>query len=149
MSESKLCGTWGLTSWVTLLDGAPRASFLGPRPKGMLIYTEEGYVSAILTAPDRPLVGPAGFVPGTKENKLAAAEGYVSYAGRYWVEEDKVHHRVIHSLYPDWIGQTLVRRMEWSDGDLILTTPEQVTAKGKVFLDRLHWARLPAPGNRT
>ena len=106
------------------------------------MYGSDGRMSAILMAPDRPLLGGPGFVPADPAAKLEAANGYVSYAGTFQVVDDQVQHTVTHSLYPDWIGQVLTREMQWQDGDLILTTPATQTRSGKTVFDEIRWRRL-------
>ena len=135
-----LIGAWRLDQWRLSIDGQWRAPYLGAGASGLLIYSADGWMSAILMAAGRPLLGSAGFVLGDEGRKLAAADGYVSYAGTFELDGADICHHVQLSLYPDWIGQTLRRRVSWDEsGRLTLTTPAVTTARGKVVVDEITW----------
>ena len=137
----ELVGSWSIHRWRLAVDGQWRPPYLGAGATGLLIYSAEGWMSAILMAPDRPLLGPEGFVPADSATKAAACDGYVSYAGHYELQGDEVCHHVRFSLYPDWIGQTLRRQVSWDHGRLTLTTPAVLTSTGKEIIDQLTWIK--------
>ena len=137
-----LIGAWRLDEWRLSVDGHWRDPYLGAGASGTLLYSADGWMSAILMAADRPKLGPAGFVLGDTSSKLAAADGYVSYAGTFELDGADICHHVQFSLYPDWIGQTLRRRVSWDPaGRLTLTTPAVTTRQGKVVIDAITWIK--------
>lgn len=141
-SIQPLIGAWRLDQWRLSIDGRWRDPYLGAGASGAIIYSADGWMSAILMAAERPLLGPAGFVLADAGKKFRAADGYVSYAGRFELEGADVCHHVELSLYPDWIGQTLRRRVSWDEmGRLTLTTPAVTTSRGKVVFDEITWRK--------
>ena len=141
-SIQPLIGAWCLHQWRLSVDGHWRDPYLGAGASGSIIYSADGWMSAILMAAERPLLGSAGFVLGETAKKLQAADGYVSYAGKFELDGTDICHHVAFSLYPDWIGQTLRRRVSWDDaGHLTLTTPAVTTRGGKVVIDEITWCK--------
>jgi len=139
-----LVGTWHLIEWDCTLAGLDHGHPFGREAQGTITYTSDGFMSAILMRPDRPAFAHPNFASGSEAEKLAAAGGYVSYAGTYRLEGTRVIHRVAFSLLPNWIGTDLVRQVSWSDeppGYLILTTLPEPTRSGKMIVNRLRWAR--------
>jgi lipocalin-like protein len=114
---------------------------LGRHADGFLIYSPEGYMSALLCDPDREKLGTADRLAGTDQQLAGAARGCISYAGRYEVREKTVRHDVLASLTPDWVGTTLERRYELEGERLILTTPQTVMG-GREAVAVLVWERV-------
>ncbi|MFI2189114.1 lipocalin-like domain-containing protein [Streptomyces sioyaensis] len=105
---------------------------LGDRPGGMLLYTADGWMSALLTT-DPALTAPAG---GASPEPGASA-GTVAYAGRWERTADgSVRHHVRASHYTPWIGTTLERAVRFGPDELQLTA---ATAQGS--RQRLLWRR--------
>ena len=103
-----LPGTWLLADWQTEIDGA-----LGPGPfeqgTGFIQYVEDGWMSAILSAGNRVRLDAPVLAMAESSDIAAVARRYVSYAGTWSVDGDQVLHTVELSLFPNWIGTTLVR----------------------------------------
>jgi hypothetical protein len=73
---------------------------------------------------------------------VAAARGYLAYAGPYSVLDDGViAHHVDVSLLPNWIGGTQYRAAQVGDDRLQLGPAEPVLIKGKFRNGRLIWQR--------
>ena len=141
MGAAELVGSWSIYRWRLSVGGEWRPPFLGADASGLLVYSADGWMSAILMAANRPVLGPAGFGPGDPATKVAVSDGYVSYAGHYELRGNEISHHVRFSLYPDWIGQTLRRQVSWDDGRLTLTTPAVTTSTGKEIFDELTWIK--------
>ncbi|MET9827970.1 lipocalin-like domain-containing protein [Streptomyces sp. NPDC006385] len=132
----ELIGAWALENSTTTRGGITTHP-LGEHPSGLLLYTADGWMSALLT-PDpevRSHVPPAPGAPG----------GTVAYAGRWSRSADRlVLHHVWSSHYAPWVGATLERGVRLRPGALELTA---VTAGGSRWL--LRWRRAVPPRRLT
>lgn len=135
-----LVGTWRLVDWTASVDDTVTRPF-GGRAEGILTYTEDGRMWATLQRKDRTPLGSGSLAAATAEQRAAAAAGYLSYAGSYTVDGDRVIHHVEVSLFPDWVGDEQIRLIGWEDGDLVLSTEPQTTPSGRVVVNRLQWRR--------
>lgn len=53
--RERLIGAWTLVSYQEIpVDGSESFEPLGPDPRGIIMYTPDGYMSAQLSRPDRP-----------------------------------------------------------------------------------------------
>jgi hypothetical protein len=53
--QARLVGVWRLVSYTDEQEGHEDSFPIGPEPEGFLIYTPDGFVSAQLMKPGRPL----------------------------------------------------------------------------------------------
>jgi hypothetical protein len=73
-------GGWELVSYATQDDrGGPVTFPLGPDAVGLIMYTQDGYMSAQLMRPDRPDYDQPDTAGGTDAQHAAAAAGYLAY----------------------------------------------------------------------
>jgi lipocalin-like protein len=124
--RDRMVGTWKLVSTEqTMKDGSTRPyPQYGPRGKGFLMYTHDGYMCADLVNPDRPKwANPSQL---TKEEQAAAADETFAYCGRY--EIDVKQNRLIHlpevATDPGYVGSRQVRPYKFEDGRLVLSDTE-------------------------
>ena len=140
-----LVGTWVLVDWRSELDGAHHGHPMGADAVGQLLYGADGGVAAALSFADRAAFGTTQLHKGTADQRDLAALTYVSYAGRWRLDGDRVHHQVDLSLFPDWVGTVLVRWAQLEGDRLVLRTEPEVTGAGEV-VNVLTWQRLSPPG---
>jgi hypothetical protein len=134
-------GTWKLISYeVRAADGKVTHPW-GEHPEGRLMYSDDGHVSVAMMAPDRPEIAARELKFGTQEEKVAAVDKYISYAGRYEVRGDKVVHHVEVCLFPNWVGKDQKRNFKFEGNRLFLSTdPDPRDEKRKTGY--LIWERL-------
>ncbi len=141
-----LIGTWKLVEWTFTVDDSRPTRPWGGDPAGLLMYTEDGRMSASLMSTGRPPAPTRTLSAAPIDIRAAAAAGYLSYTGSYSREGDDVLHHIELSLMPNWVGQTERRHIEWiatDDGhDLVLSTPPTRTDGGRSAVNRLRWTRL-------
>ena len=96
---------------------------------GYYLFAENGYMSAAIMGAHRPKFGAGDVLGGTTEEKVAAAETYISYCGKYEIQADKLVVHVEVSFFPNWIGVDQVRLFELTDNNntLTLSTPPLLT----------------------
>ncbi|MCX4460514.1 lipocalin-like domain-containing protein (plasmid) [Streptomyces sp. NBC_01340] len=69
--RAALIGTWRLVSYeATSVDDGEVVRPYGEHPLGLIMYTADGYMSAQITTPDRPLFGEQRQEYGTRVARL-------------------------------------------------------------------------------
>jgi hypothetical protein len=154
VTRSGLIGSWRLERWEARADGAFKNFPFGPQAQGFLVYADDGWMSAVLSFPKeaRPPFGKPNLRLGSIEERAAAADTYVSYAGRWRLVETQrgaqVHHDVECALLPNWVGLRLVRDAAWDEvGEtrrLVLSTEPETTKSGAAIVNVLIWRRAEA-----
>ena len=82
-----LIGTWLQVSVdVTSTDGTRRALF-GDNPKGIVIYTNDGYFSLMQARTDLPKLASGRPATATLDEAKAVVVGSIAYFGRYSLDE--------------------------------------------------------------
>lgn len=135
-------GAWELVSYeVRGSDGDLLDRPLGTAPAGIIAYTEDGFMSAQLMSRDRPAFDEADPLGGTSEQTVAAARGYLAYAGPFELDEASgtFYHHVSVSLLPNWIGQPQIRHGHVGDGTLTLAA--DIDHAGQSARATLVWRR--------
>ncbi len=123
--REQLIGAWKLVSYVEeAVDGSGSFRPLGENPKGIIMYTPDGYMSAQLSKADRPDFASGDWFNGTTEDYKNEATSYIAYSGPFHVDEEKwtLTHSMFVSLFPDWTGQTQPRAVK-IEGDLFISAP--------------------------
>lgn len=142
MLREALLGYWKLVSWeVHRADGLVTYPF-GSHPRGLLVYGENGLMTAQLGDPDRPRFASNDRALGTPAELQAAFEGYTAYFGRYEVDEDR--QAVIHypdlALFPNYTGTTQVRYVRL-DGNRLSLSTDPISFKGQPQIYVLVWEK--------
>lgn len=123
-------GAWELMSFVTndVATGQDRHP-LGTTPRGLILYTADGYMSAQLARVDM-------------------AE-YVAYGGPFSVDEETstLHHDVAMSMMPELLAQPQFRHAQ-VDGDL-LTLSTTTDDGGTTTHSTLLWRRAAIARDRS
>jgi hypothetical protein len=135
----ELVGTWKLVSASTTTSTGERSETpYGPSPKGLLTYTADGRVVAMISYSGRKSLS----ILAKQEEQAEAFKTFLAYAGRYRLSGDKVIHFVEISSIQSFVGQDLVRSVKFQGDQIILVTPP-TPVKEKVQTFELIWQRLP------
>ncbi len=119
LSSDDILGTWVLDEWYIEGEDGGRTYPMGRDAQGIILYTDDGCMSAIVRAKDR-------FLPAdrpTDEDRIEAFSSYVNYAGTWQIEEGSVVHRIEHALDPNLQGLSLARAVSFDEGRMIFTGP--------------------------
>ena len=121
-------GAWELVSFVArdATTGEDRQP-LGAAPRGLILYTADGHMSAQLAEADM--------------------SGYVAYGGRFSVDEETstLHHDVTMSMMPELLAQPQFRHASF-DGELLTLSASRTDDAGVATHSRLVWRRAsPTP----
>ena len=142
--KEQFVGTWKLVSWkIEQVDGELINSPLGADALGWIMYRPEGYMCVALMRPDRPKFASDNLMEATPEEIVTGFEGYVSYCGRYEINEQErfvIHHLQL-SWFPNLVGTKQKRYFKFTENRLTLKTPP-LTALGEAQVHQLIWERL-------
>ena len=142
MDTRRFIGVWRLVSWSARLPDGSIGTPFGSAPVGTLIYAADGTMISSLMSADRAPLGlsmeelaacrrqwlglehSAIDNAKAKQRFLNAALLFNAYAGRFSVDDMRIHHYVEVALFPDWIGKRLTRRYQFEADRLTLTSDE-------------------------
>ncbi|WP_030586931.1 lipocalin-like domain-containing protein [Streptomyces sp. ADI98-10] len=121
---AELAGVWSLVSFDTVgEDGSVLPGPLGENPTGLLFYSADGHVGVHMMPADGP---PA----------------YLSYAGTWRREADRIVHRLTVAGERDWLGTDQSRQLRLDGDRLTLTGTSLSTTDRRVLV----WRRLGRTG---
>jgi len=139
-----LIGAWRLVSWTIEYPATARVTRpFGPAPEGLLVYTADGSMSAVIQRPGRPLLSRADPHAVSDAEKAAAFGGYLHYAGTWSVADGCVVHAVDIAMNPNLIGTRQVRHVSLAGDDLVLGAEEALESAGQTRRHRIAWHRVP------
>jgi hypothetical protein len=142
-ANDKLVGTWKLVSASGTTSAGDRAEApYGPDPAGLLTYTADGRVTAVISYGGRKPLSVGGGLTAPLEEQAEAFKTFIAYAGRYTLSGDKVTHHVEVSSIQNYVGKDLVRSVKFQGDRIILVTPP-MPVNGKIQTIELIWQRLP------
>ena len=116
---------------------------LGDKPEGLILYTPDGYMSAQLSAADRPNFESGDMYKGKPEEYVAAGLSYLAYSGPYYVDEANriVEHEMFVSLFPNWKGQRQARIVKLDEKELHLSPNCPLMFNGSLKTATIIWRR--------
>lgn len=128
ISKQDLLGAWRLESWTVGYSDRDDFSYpYGEDPQGLLVYSDDGWMSACIARNDRALFADnVNYRKVPDADKGQAFSSYFHYAGRYRVLEGDVIHYVTHSLNPNFPGSEQLRHAELDGLTLVLSGKDQV-----------------------
>lgn len=144
MPVNPFTGTWKLLSYEVHSNEGKITHPWGRNLEGQIMYSEEGYMSVAMMAIDRPIFADSRDISkGTIEEKTAAIDRYLSYAGRYDIseKEGKIYHHLRISLFPNWINGNQVRNYRFEGNRLHLST-DPAPGDTKQKTGHLIWERI-------
>ena len=135
-------GTWKLVSAsATTASGEMNEMPFGQNPKGLLTYTREGRMTAIISYGGRKLLSGADRIASPPEERAAAFATFFAYAGRYSITGNKVTHHVEVASVENWVNTDLVRVTEFEGDRMTLITPP-LSVSGRMQTSKLVWERI-------
>jgi hypothetical protein len=143
--EDDLVGTYRLISFENFAeDDGEVARPFGEHPTGMIIYTRERYMSAIMMVTDRPGFNAGDILGGTDEEKLQAFSTSSAYAGRWEIVHDQIIHHLDVTTYPNWTGTDQPRNFDLTPTNFTLYPPAMLM-QGRIRRGKVHFERIQGP----
>jgi lipocalin-like protein len=138
MSTGNLIGSWRLISVSSRNRDGSIDSPYGPAPTGVLTYTDDGRMSALISFDGRK---PFPFGGGSKDDQVEAFRTFLGYAGTFTLTGNKVIHRVEVASIQNLVGKDLIRTVKF-DGDRIVLTTPPTPIQGSTQIVDLTWQRI-------
>jgi hypothetical protein len=125
LSDNDLVGAWVLDEMYAESEEGTRNHPMGRDAGGMIMYTPDGYMSAITHFADR-------FLPADRpsdEERVEAFSSYFNYAGTWSLKDDTVTHTVQTALDPNMVGMSLSREITKDGAKMVFSGlgPDGVT----------------------
>lgn len=138
--RERFVGNWRLVSFESRTAEGEVTFPFGEDATGCLMYTAAGRMSVMLSKAGRAPFGTPDPMAVEVDEKAAAFESCIAYAGTYEVGEGRIIHRLEECTLPDWIGSEQVRFYRFEGDRLILETPP-LPVRGRHAVSRLVWKR--------
>lgn len=107
ISPQDLIGAWTLEGSYIEHDDGTQTPTWGDDATGLIVYTADGYMTAITRRGDRSLPDGADAAA-----KAAAFDSYLNYGGRWTLSGNTVTHHIEHALDPRWVGTARDRTID-------------------------------------
>ena len=104
------------------------------------MYNADGYMCVTIASANRLEFSSGDIKGGTTEEKVAAADTYISYCGTYEIKRDTVVHHIELSFFPNWNGVDQKRMLSIDGNRLSLSTPP-IAVEGVEQTHHLIWER--------
>jgi hypothetical protein len=138
-----LIGTWKLVSATDMNEKGERRDSYGRDPSGLITYTADGRMMALITNSGRKPLSVSDWVSAPASERAEAFATMVAYAGSYTVAGDKVTHHVEVSWMQTSVNADLVRRVVKIEGDRLYLAVEEPFLKGGHYVRQdLVWERV-------
>jgi Lipocalin-like domain len=141
--DKRLLGTWQLVSSVIRFEDGEFRDQFGRAPSGFLIYTADGYVSAVLGASNRPKLATDDPGIATDAEFASEASSFLAYCGPFTADDERqaVTHGIEVSLFPNWVGHPQSRTVRFAGDQLVLLTDSHMQSDGRKFKVEVTWRR--------
>ena len=143
--NTSLIGTWMLDACIVeFSDNRSPLYPFGHRPNGMIMYTSQGKMQALLSHEHRTAFQHTGLEMGhrsTIPERAKAFSEYLSYGGTYIATDNYIEHKVEYALNPSIIGTTLKRYYELSSPHTLVLYYTDIKKSGLQCKYQLHWQR--------
>lgn len=124
-SPSDFVGTWGLESFDATAPNGEALHLFGKCVVGRITYHADGRMSVQIMSKDRAPFSNEDPRRAPVEEIAHAFATYLGYYGTYTVDLDagEVIHHIEAASIPNWVGTDQLRRFEFGEGTLRLSTP--------------------------
>ena len=139
MKNENFAGTWELLNWTAELNDGTEFFPFGEDAIGRIAYDSHGNMSVHIMKNNRPKFQSEDPLQGTPNEMLSAFGDFISYCGTYdlYDNPNQVVHQIKISSFPNWTGQNQIRKFEFIDDKLILSTDTIGSSKHKLIWQKV------------
>lgn len=142
--KNEIIGSWNLLSYIEVPIGGVDSYFpVGKSPKGILIYNPDGYMSVQITANDTQYFASEDRMVASNDELRNRLRTYIAFSGKYAVDNETVCviYHIETSLFPNWMGAKLVRKLDFENDVLYQKTLEPILSNGELVHAYMTWQR--------
>jgi hypothetical protein len=140
--KDSVVGTWKLVSnTATTEKGEVNKAAFGQNPSGLLTYTADGRMMAIISDDGRKPLSIPDRVAAPAEERAQAYSTFMAYAGRYTFSCDKVVHHVEVASLQNWVNTDQTRFVTLRGNRMFLRNTPQSRGGVLVTIESV-WDRL-------
>jgi len=134
MKNKNFIGSWELKKWTAELNDGTEIFPFGEDAIGRITYKKNGEMSVHVMKNNRPKFLSEDPLQAKPEEVVIAYNDFLSYSGSYEVHKkpNQVVHQIKISSFPNWTGQNQIRKFEFKDDKLILSTDTIGSSKHKL-----------------
>ena len=135
-------GSWRLVSMIFVDEATGKTDQrFGEKPEGYLIFSPGGHMAVVINAAGRQPVASLGDQRVQEQARLFST--MTAHAGTYTLTGPNLVHRVAVAHDPAMVGGDLLRHIEFSDNDrMVSTTPAMTAPDGTKYKVVLTWRRV-------
>lgn len=139
---SDFVGTWSLESFRATGPDGRVVHPMGENPVGRITYHDDGRMSVQVMSAGREPLSTEAWRMAPPEEVVDAFGTFIAYFGTYSIDEEagEVTHHLEAASIPNWVGTDQVRRYEFWNGTLTLSTPPMMM-DGVAVESTLVWRR--------
>jgi hypothetical protein len=141
LSTDLLVGTWRVLEMEHYTDDGEVGRPFGDPPQGIIVYTTERYMTAVLMRRDRPFFAAGDILGGTASERADAFLTANAFAGRWELQGAEVVHHLEVCTFPNWVGTEQRRRFEVTASELSLYPPSMLM-EGRLRHARVRCTRI-------
>src|SRR5690606_38576127 len=148
--KNELVGTWKLLSYIEVPIGGEDSLFpMGKNPFGILIYSQDGYMSVQIAREERMLFQSNGQQVATVAEMSSTLSGYMAFCGKFKVDNNHavVSYMVTSSLFPNWNNKVQKRKVDFEGDILYLKSVEPILSNGQYVNSYMTWKRTTSLAN--
>ncbi|ERJ58089.1 lipocalin-like domain-containing protein [Sphingobacterium paucimobilis] len=142
--KNEIIGTWELLSYIEVpINGIDSSFPFGKTPKGLLLYSPDGYMSVQISASDDLKYRSDDRMHPSEEESQQRMRGYLAFSGRYTVDNRRAHvvYDIESSFFPNWEGIRQVRKLDF-DGDILFQKSlDPIRSDGRMVHAHMTWKR--------
>lgn len=137
--NEKFVGSWELKKWTAEVNNGTEFFPFGEDAVGQISYDKNGNMSVQIMKNDRTHFHSEDPLQGTPDEMFSAFSEFISYCGTYEIynNPNQVVHRIKISSFPNWVNQNQIRKFEFIDDILILSTDTIGSSRHKLTWQRM------------
>jgi hypothetical protein len=140
--QGSVVGTWKLVSVTSKTEkGELNPAVLGRNPSGLLTYTADGRMMAIISDDGRKPLSVADRVAAPAVERAEAYSTFMAYAGRYTFTCEKIVHHVEVASLQNWVNTDQTRFVSLEGNRLFVRNTPQMRGGVAMTLESV-WEQL-------